>query len=86
MSCGVSWETEERPVRVLLTERSFIPPREAHTRGLGQGLRNSSWAGGRHRPAVGPTDQRFIFSKFYVLELNTILIFGLYNYGICKQR
>jgi hypothetical protein len=26
-----------------------------------------------------------IFSQFYVLELNTALVFGLYNYGICKQ-
>jgi hypothetical protein len=27
----------------------------------------------------------FCFSKFYVLELNTVLVFGLHNYGICKQ-
>jgi hypothetical protein len=33
----------------------------------------------------GPISLFFIFSKFYVLELNTILVFGLYNYGICKQ-
>jgi hypothetical protein len=26
-----------------------------------------------------------IFSQFYVLELNTALVFDLYNYGICKQ-
>jgi hypothetical protein len=26
-----------------------------------------------------------VFSKSYVLELNTVLVFDLYNYGICKQ-
>jgi hypothetical protein len=26
-----------------------------------------------------------IFSQFYVLELNTTLVFVLYNYGISKQ-
>jgi hypothetical protein len=39
--------------------------------------------GGAHR---GPNQSIFYFkSKFYILELNIVLVFDLYNYGICKQ-
>jgi hypothetical protein len=34
-SCGASWETKKRPVRVPLTGCSFIPPRDDPTHGLG---------------------------------------------------
>jgi hypothetical protein len=33
----------------------------------------------------GPISLFLFVSKFYGLELNTVLVFDLYNYGIYKQ-
>jgi hypothetical protein len=76
---------ERKPVRVTLTGDLVYPSEVNPAAGLGR-----PWARPVPWPATGacrgPNKPVFFFSSICIrIRLNTIIVFDLYNYGICKQ-